>query len=299
MARLADRAGYDAVWVGDSIVAKPRLEPLTTLAYLAGITTRVTARDGGPAAGAAPPGRARPPDRQRRPDLARTRGPRTRRGLEPAVGRARVGGVRRRSQASRAAPGGACRALADALARRAGDPSRRRRRTDRSHHRTAAVESRPGPPCSSPRPTAARCSPPSSTASAGSATASSRPTCTPRSAGWCASAPRRRWPVTDAPGPPFALCVYTTVRLDDDPRTAERVTERVPGDLLRRRCALTRYDGARSRRRGRRCARTVCRGRGQRPLHPVRRRRSARPVRAVHRRGLARPAQPIEKSARS
>ena len=41
MARLADRAGYDAVWVGDSIVAKPRLEPLTTLAFLAGITTRV------------------------------------------------------------------------------------------------------------------------------------------------------------------------------------------------------------------------------------------------------------------
>src|SRR6184192_918278 len=41
MARLADAAGYDAVWVGDSVVAKPRLEPLTTLAYLAGITTRV------------------------------------------------------------------------------------------------------------------------------------------------------------------------------------------------------------------------------------------------------------------
>jgi alkanesulfonate monooxygenase SsuD/methylene tetrahydromethanopterin reductase-like flavin-dependent oxidoreductase (luciferase family) len=41
MARLADQAGYDAVWVGDSIVAKPRLEPLTTLAYLAGITSRV------------------------------------------------------------------------------------------------------------------------------------------------------------------------------------------------------------------------------------------------------------------
>ena len=41
MARRADEAGYDAVWVGDSIVAKPRLEPLTTLAYLAGITTRV------------------------------------------------------------------------------------------------------------------------------------------------------------------------------------------------------------------------------------------------------------------
>ena len=41
MARRADEAGYDAVWVGDSIVAKPRLEPLTTLAYLAGITSRV------------------------------------------------------------------------------------------------------------------------------------------------------------------------------------------------------------------------------------------------------------------
>jgi alkanesulfonate monooxygenase SsuD/methylene tetrahydromethanopterin reductase-like flavin-dependent oxidoreductase (luciferase family) len=41
MARHADQAGYDAVWVGDSVVAKPRLEPLTTLAYLAGITMRV------------------------------------------------------------------------------------------------------------------------------------------------------------------------------------------------------------------------------------------------------------------
>jgi alkanesulfonate monooxygenase SsuD/methylene tetrahydromethanopterin reductase-like flavin-dependent oxidoreductase (luciferase family) len=41
MARHADEAGYDAVWVGDSIVAKPRLEPLTTLAYTAGITKRV------------------------------------------------------------------------------------------------------------------------------------------------------------------------------------------------------------------------------------------------------------------
>jgi alkanesulfonate monooxygenase SsuD/methylene tetrahydromethanopterin reductase-like flavin-dependent oxidoreductase (luciferase family) len=41
MARLADQAGYDAVLVGDSIVAKPRLEPLTTLAYLAAMTTRV------------------------------------------------------------------------------------------------------------------------------------------------------------------------------------------------------------------------------------------------------------------
>src|SRR5258706_4115629 len=38
-ARMADAAGMD-VWVGDSIVAKPRLEPLTTLAYVAAITQR-------------------------------------------------------------------------------------------------------------------------------------------------------------------------------------------------------------------------------------------------------------------
>jgi len=41
MARYCDRAGYDAVWVGDSVVAKPRLEPLTTLAYVAAMTERV------------------------------------------------------------------------------------------------------------------------------------------------------------------------------------------------------------------------------------------------------------------
>src|ERR687886_1995947 len=41
MAREADQAGLDAFWVGDSVVAKPRLEALTTLAYLAAITSRV------------------------------------------------------------------------------------------------------------------------------------------------------------------------------------------------------------------------------------------------------------------
>jgi len=39
VARLCDEAGMD-IWVGDSIVAKPRLEPLTTLAALAMITRR-------------------------------------------------------------------------------------------------------------------------------------------------------------------------------------------------------------------------------------------------------------------
>src|SRR3712207_2710559 len=41
MARHADAAGYDAVWVGDSVVARPRLEVMTTLAHLAAITARV------------------------------------------------------------------------------------------------------------------------------------------------------------------------------------------------------------------------------------------------------------------
>ena len=39
IARLCDKAGMD-VWVGDSVVAKPRLEPLTTLTYVAAITQR-------------------------------------------------------------------------------------------------------------------------------------------------------------------------------------------------------------------------------------------------------------------
>ena len=41
MARLAEDAGLDSVWVGDSLTAKPRLEPLTTLAAVAACTSRV------------------------------------------------------------------------------------------------------------------------------------------------------------------------------------------------------------------------------------------------------------------
>src|SRR2546428_599265 len=40
--RLAEKAGYDSVWVGDSLLARPRGEPLTLLASLAAATTRVT-----------------------------------------------------------------------------------------------------------------------------------------------------------------------------------------------------------------------------------------------------------------
>ena len=41
MAQAADEAGLDSVWVGDSLTAKPRLEPLTALAAVAGRTRRV------------------------------------------------------------------------------------------------------------------------------------------------------------------------------------------------------------------------------------------------------------------
>ena len=41
-ARVAEQAGSDSVWVGDSLLARPRGEPLTLLAAIAGATTRVT-----------------------------------------------------------------------------------------------------------------------------------------------------------------------------------------------------------------------------------------------------------------
>ena len=42
MARQVEELGYDAVWVGDSFVARHRLEPLTMLAAIAMVTDRVT-----------------------------------------------------------------------------------------------------------------------------------------------------------------------------------------------------------------------------------------------------------------
>ena len=41
LAQRAEEAGLDSVWVGDSLTAKPRLEPLTTLAAVAARTQRV------------------------------------------------------------------------------------------------------------------------------------------------------------------------------------------------------------------------------------------------------------------
>lgn len=38
IARAAEDLGYDSVWAGDSVVARPRLDPLTTLAAVAGCT---------------------------------------------------------------------------------------------------------------------------------------------------------------------------------------------------------------------------------------------------------------------
>src|SRR5713226_2432001 len=41
-ARHAERVGYDSVWAGDSLLARPRGEPVTLLAAIAGATSRVT-----------------------------------------------------------------------------------------------------------------------------------------------------------------------------------------------------------------------------------------------------------------
>ena len=41
LAETVERAGLDGVWVGDSLVAKPRMEPLAVLAALAARTSRV------------------------------------------------------------------------------------------------------------------------------------------------------------------------------------------------------------------------------------------------------------------
>ena len=41
-ARRAEALGFDSVWAGDSLLARPRLEPLTLLSAVAAITDRVT-----------------------------------------------------------------------------------------------------------------------------------------------------------------------------------------------------------------------------------------------------------------
>src|SRR5260370_39838698 len=47
-ARLAEQAGYDSVWTGDSLLARPRSGPLTLLAAVAAGTTRVPLGTGVP-----------------------------------------------------------------------------------------------------------------------------------------------------------------------------------------------------------------------------------------------------------
>src|SRR5258706_10090576 len=41
MAERAEAAGFDSVWIGDSITARPRHEPLTLMAAIAARTRRV------------------------------------------------------------------------------------------------------------------------------------------------------------------------------------------------------------------------------------------------------------------
>src|SRR2546428_7119430 len=41
-ARRAEEAGYDSVWAGDSLLARPRAEPLSLLSAVAGATKHVS-----------------------------------------------------------------------------------------------------------------------------------------------------------------------------------------------------------------------------------------------------------------
>src|SRR2546421_12767054 len=52
MAERAEAAGFDSVWIGDSLTARPRHEPLTLMSAVAARTRRV---------GPAPPRRPRAP----------------------------------------------------------------------------------------------------------------------------------------------------------------------------------------------------------------------------------------------
>ena len=121
MARHCDRAGYDAVWVGDSVVAKPRLEPLTTLAYVAAMTERVRL-----GTAVLLPALRQPVvlahqianlDQISRGRVVLGLGV----GWSLPVRRARVGGLRHGPPAPGAPARGARRGLAGALARRAGE----------------------------------------------------------------------------------------------------------------------------------------------------------------------------------
>ena len=41
LADHADNIGLDAVWIGDSLLAKPRHDPITLMAAIAGRTTKI------------------------------------------------------------------------------------------------------------------------------------------------------------------------------------------------------------------------------------------------------------------
>src|SRR2546425_4427837 len=60
MAERAEAAGFDSVWIGDSLTARPRHEPLTLMSAVAARTRRGRLRPRGPAPAPAQP-RGLPP----------------------------------------------------------------------------------------------------------------------------------------------------------------------------------------------------------------------------------------------
>jgi alkanesulfonate monooxygenase SsuD/methylene tetrahydromethanopterin reductase-like flavin-dependent oxidoreductase (luciferase family) len=223
MARLADRAGYDAVWVGGQRGGQAAPGAVTTLAVLAGITERGAARHRRAPARPPPSRRPRQRDRERGQHLA---------------GRVVLGLGVGWSLPSAEREWAACGADHKRRVRRleehveiwrmlwGGEPvTRRGEDFELTEHTIGPLPWNPaGPPVLITAANRGEMLPPSSSGSPGSATASSPPTSRPRTAASCASAPSEALARHGRSLPGFPLCVYTTVRFENDVRTAERRT---------------------------------------------------------------------------
>ncbi len=110
LAERAEGLGYDSIWVGDSILARPRHEPLTLLVGGRRAHQTCRARHRGAVAGAAQPGRPGARHRDPGPDQRRALHPRRRHRQRRSQYPRRVRRLRRavrearRADARRAAP---------------------------------------------------------------------------------------------------------------------------------------------------------------------------------------------------
>ena len=110
LAVRAERLGWDSIWIGDSLLARPRHEPLTLLAAVAARRAagrarhRRAAADIAQSGAAGAPGRHARPDRGGAPDPRRRHRPRRARHPRGVHGRRRAVREARRAAARRPAP---------------------------------------------------------------------------------------------------------------------------------------------------------------------------------------------------